>query len=87
MLKVILLHLETFSFRDIMFQYVFTSNAFNKYPTNFQWPSSNGSGATSTVNTLISINTDVVAEHFNKETKGRANHFQLGCISDRDNGL
>ena len=48
----------------------------------------NGSGAISTVNnTLIAIPGDLVAKHFNKETKGRANHFPLGYISDHGNGL
>ena len=47
----------------------------------------NGSGAISTVKTLVAIPGDLVAEHFNKETKGRANHFPLGYISDHGNGL
>ena len=59
--------------------------------TNTQGKSSdhlrNGSGIISTVKTLIAIHRDLVAEHFNKETKGRANHVSLGYISDHGNGL
>ena len=35
----------------------------------------NRSGAISTVNTLITIHGNLVGEHFNKETKGKANRF------------
>ena len=81
------------AFSNIMSPVILRSNMFLSVTFlintqgNFNVHLKNGSGAISTVNTLIAIHRDLVAEHLNKKTKGRANHFSLGYISDHGNGL
>ena len=81
------------AFSNVISPVILRSNRFLsvKFLTNTQRKFNdhlkNGSGAILTVNTLIAIPGDLVAEHFNKETKGRASHFPSGYISDHGNGL